>query len=94
VRKEKYEHWYYKNSIKVSKKILDFKETAVFSSKEFAGIISGQLLGKWIILFSYFLDFTFLCPTEIIAFDKAHKSFNIGAEIIKISIDSIYLNLA
>jgi peroxiredoxin (alkyl hydroperoxide reductase subunit C) len=84
-----------KSPIKVSKKIFDFDETAVLSSKEFARITSDKFLEKWIVLFFYPLDFIFVCPTEIISFNEAYKNFtNIGIEVIEFSIDSIYLHLA
>jgi alkyl hydroperoxide reductase subunit AhpC len=93
--KGKYECCYYENPIKVGEKIFDFEGTAVLPSKEFTKITSDQLLGKWIVLFSYPLDFTFVCPTEIIAFSEAYKSFtDIGTEVIGISVDSVYSHLA
>ncbi len=51
--------------------------------------------GKWLVLFFYPLDFTFVCPTEIIAFSDAHDRFaKIGAKLAAVSVDSQYTHLA
>jgi len=45
--------------------------------------------GKWTLLFFYPLDFTFVCPTEIIAYDGAADRFaEIGAQVYGVSVDS------
>jgi len=47
--------------------------------------------GKWKILFFYPLDFTFVCPTELIELSKRHKDFeDINAQVLGISVDSVY----
>lgn len=51
--------------------------------------------GKWLVLFFYPLDFTFVCPTEIIAFSDAKAKFDeIGAKVAAVSVDSHYTHLA
>ncbi|MBN1342376.1 MAG: peroxiredoxin [Phycisphaerae bacterium] len=51
--------------------------------------------GKWLVLFFYPLDFTFVCPTEIIAFsDAADKFAKLGAKVAAVSVDSHYTHLA
>ncbi len=51
--------------------------------------------GKYVVLFFYPLDFTFVCPSEIIAFDKALSKFKEkGAEVIGVSVDSHFTHLA
>jgi alkyl hydroperoxide reductase subunit AhpC len=51
--------------------------------------------GKWKVLFFYPLDFTFVCPTEIIAYsDAAEKFKSIGCELIACSVDSYFSHLA
>lgn len=51
--------------------------------------------GKYVIFFFYPLDFTFVCPTEIIAFsDRADEFRKIGCEVIGCSIDSHFSHLA
>jgi len=55
----------------------------------------SSLKGKYIVLFFYPLDFTFVCPTEIIAFSEAAEEFKkIGAELVAVSVDSHYTHLA
>jgi peroxiredoxin (alkyl hydroperoxide reductase subunit C) len=51
--------------------------------------------GKWVVLVFYPLDFTFVCPTELVAFsDRAADFRAINAEIIGISVDSVHTHLA
>lgn len=51
--------------------------------------------GKWLVLFFYPLDFTFVCPTEITALSDRFDEFgDLGAEVLGVSIDSIYSHLA
>lgn len=72
----------------------DFKATALVDG-DFKEISLADYKGKWKILFFYPLDFTFVCPTEIIAFsDAASKFREKGCEIIACSIDSHFSHLA
>jgi alkyl hydroperoxide reductase subunit AhpC len=66
-------------------------------------IVKGQIKevsldeykGKWVVLFFYPLDFTFVCPTEITGFaDRVADFQSRGAEVIGVSIDSQYSHLA
>ncbi|CAJ0928441.1 unnamed protein product [Ranitomeya imitator] len=51
--------------------------------------------GKYVVLFFYPLDFTFVCPTEIIAFSEHAEEFRkIGCEVIGASVDSHFSHLA
>ncbi len=51
--------------------------------------------GKYLVLFFYPLDFTFVCPTEIIAFHKKIAEFEkAGANVVGVSVDSPYTHLA
>ncbi|MBX9667683.1 MAG: peroxiredoxin [Candidatus Obscuribacterales bacterium] len=51
--------------------------------------------GKWLILFFYPLDFTFVCPTELKAFhDHLDKFKKAGAEVLAVSTDSVYSHRA
>ncbi len=51
--------------------------------------------GKWLVLFFYPLDFTFVCPTEILAFsDRLGEFQKLGAEVLGASVDSKYSHLA
>ncbi|CAG5077389.1 Oidioi.mRNA.OKI2018_I69.PAR.g8699.t1.cds [Oikopleura dioica] len=63
--------------------------------EEFVDISSSDYKDKWLILFFYPLDFTFVCPTEIIAFSEAAKSFReINCEVVAASCDSQFTHLA
>jgi alkyl hydroperoxide reductase subunit AhpC len=54
-----------------------------------------MMIGKYLVLFFYPLDFTFVCPTEIIAFSERVKEFReIGCEVVAASCDSEYSHLA
>ena len=51
--------------------------------------------GKWLVMFFYPLDFTFVCPTEITAFSDAASKFRAaGAEILGVSVDSQFTHRA
>lgn len=51
--------------------------------------------GKWLILFFYPLDFTFVCPTEIIALsDRYDEIKELGAEVLGVSTDSVHSHRA
>jgi len=50
---------------------------------------------KWLVVFFYPLNFTFVCPTEILAFSDRHEEFRkLGAEVVGVSVDSKYAHLA
>ncbi len=79
----------------VSKPAPDFKATAVMEDGTFKVVNLGDYKGKYLVLFFYPLDFTFVCPTEIIAFsDKIGEFKNRGAEVLGVSIDSQFSHLA
>ena len=72
---------------------------------EFAleGVLNGKFhtyrlsdyKGKWVVLFFYPLDFTFVCPTEILAFSDRLGDFKqVGVELLGASVDSRYSHLA
>lgn len=68
---------------------------AYLPNGDFADIASETLRGKWVVLFFWPLDFTFVCPTEIRGFAQAYKEFeSLGAEVIGCSTDSVYTHKA
>ncbi|KAK9072710.1 hypothetical protein SSX86_009145 [Deinandra increscens subsp. villosa] len=73
----------------------DFEAEAVFD-QEFIKVKLSEYIGKkYVILFFYPLDFTFVCPTEITAFSDRYAEFeNINTEILGISVDSVFSHLA
>ncbi|MEI6512342.1 MAG: peroxiredoxin [bacterium] len=51
--------------------------------------------GKWLVLFFYPLDFTFVCPTEILSFSDSYGHFvDLNTEVLGVSVDSIYSHWA
>ncbi|XP_007469640.1 PREDICTED: thioredoxin-dependent peroxide reductase, mitochondrial isoform X2 [Lipotes vexillifer] len=71
-----------------------FKGTAVVNG-EFKEISLDDFKGKYLVLFFYPLDFTFVCPTEIIAFsDKANEFHDVNCEVVAVSVDSHFTHLA
>ncbi|MDH4183411.1 MAG: peroxiredoxin [Nitrospinota bacterium] len=72
----------------------DFKGDAVVN-KQFKEISLADFKGKWLVLFFYPLDFTFVCPTEITAFSDRIGDFKkLGAEVVGSSVDSKFSHLA
>jgi peroxiredoxin 2/4 len=72
----------------------DFTATAVYD-QEFKTIKLSDYRGKYVILFFYPLDFTFVCPTEVMAFSDSSDKFKaLNAEILGVSIDSEFSHLA
>ena len=61
----------------VGDKFPEFKKQAVLANKEFGEVSSEEYKneGKWMVIFWYPKDFTFVCPTEIIEFNKNHHKF-------------------
>jgi peroxiredoxin (alkyl hydroperoxide reductase subunit C) len=79
----------------VTKEAPNFKAQAVFDNNEIKELNLSSYRGKYVVLFFYPLDFTFVCPTEIIAFDKQLEKFKEkNAEVIGVSVDSQYTHLA
>ena len=78
----------------VQKVAPDFAAEAVVGS-DFKNIKLADYKGKWLVLFFYPLDFTFVCPTEITAFSDRVADFKkLGAEILGVSVDSKFSHLA
>jgi len=84
-------------SVLVGQKAPDFTATAILGDntiQEDFNLLT-YLKGKKGVLFFYPLDFTFVCPSEIIAFDKRLDAFKErGAEVIAVSVDSHFTHLA
>lgn len=80
----------------VGKKAPNFKMTAVTGDGEkFKEVKLEDYHGKWLVLFFYPLDFTFVCPTEITGFSDRIEEFNKeDAEILAVSVDSEYSHKA
>ncbi len=73
----------------------DFKATAVMADNSFQDFSLSSLRGRHVVLFFYPLDFTFVCPSEIIAFDRRLEEFRKrGCEVVGVSVDSHFTHLA
>lgn len=71
-----------------------WKVSAV-SDNQFVELNNSQFLGKWLVLFFYPLDFTFVCPTEITAFsDNVDKFKALDCNLLGVSVDSKHSHLA
>ncbi|MCU0708602.1 MAG: peroxiredoxin [Pirellula sp.] len=82
-------------AVLVTKPAPEFKAQAVLKDGSFAELSLSQFKGKYVLLFFYPLDFTFVCPTEIIAFSDRVKEFEaLGVQVIGVSVDSHYSHLA
>ncbi|MEC8441814.1 MAG: peroxiredoxin [Cyanobacteriota bacterium] len=80
--------------LRVGHQAPDFTATAVVD-QEFKEISLSQYRGKYVVLFFYPLDFTFVCPTEITAFSDRYSDFSSkNCEILGVSVDSKYSHLA
>lgn len=83
-------------STHVTKQAPDFTAVAVMGDNSFNEQFTlSDFRGKYVVLFFYPLDFTFVCPSEIIAFDKALDRFREkNCEVIGVSIDSQFTHWA
>ncbi|KAM9311229.1 peroxiredoxin-2 [Gastrophryne carolinensis] len=78
----------------IGKPAPEFSTTALVNG-EFKSVKLSDYRGKYVVLFFYPLDFTFVCPTEIIAFsERAEEFYKIGCEVIGASVDSHFTHLA
>jgi peroxiredoxin (alkyl hydroperoxide reductase subunit C) len=72
-----------------------FSADAVMPSGDFKTVKLSDYKGKYVVLFFYPLDFTFVCPTEIIAFSDRAKEFEaVNTALVGCSIDSKFSHLA
>jgi peroxiredoxin 2/4 len=80
--------------LRVGQTAPDFLATAVVD-QEFKTIKLSDYRGKYVVLFFYPLDFTFVCPTEIIAFSDRYNQFkDLNTEVLGVSVDSEFSHLA
>ncbi len=76
---------------RIQKEAPDFTAPAVMPDGSFKDLSLKDYRGKYVVLFFYPLDFTFVCPTELIALDERIEEFRErNAEVIAISVDSQY----
>ena len=82
-------------SVLVQKPAPEFTAQAVMPDGSFKEVKLSDYKGQYVLLFFYPLDFTFVCPTEIIAFsDAASKFESLGVQILGSSVDSHFSHFA
>ena len=82
--------------LQVGKKAPDFDMPSTKDLKNLKENVKlSDYKGKWLVLFFYPLDFTFVCPTEIKAFSQKVEEFKkAGAEVLAVSTDSVFSHRA
>lgn len=79
----------------VGKKAPDIRAKAVVKDKIIEDFSLSSFEGKYVVLFFYPLDFTFVCPTELHAFqDKLHEFEKRNAQLVGCSVDSCFSHVA
>ena len=79
----------------VTKPAPEFKTQAVMPDNSIQEVSLSDYKGKKVVLFFYPLDFTFVCPTELLAFDKRLDDFKSrGVQVLGCSVDSRWSHLA
>ncbi len=83
-------------SVQVTQSAPDFKATAVMPDNTFNEKFQlSDYRGKYVLLFFYPLDFTFVCPSEILAFNARIKDFQErGVQLVGVSVDSHFTHWA
>jgi peroxiredoxin (alkyl hydroperoxide reductase subunit C) len=65
------------------------------AGREFSQLDNTSFAGKWLVVFFWPMDFTFVCPTEIAEFGKRNADFEAkGAQVLGVSVDSHFVHLA
>ena len=63
--------------------------------QHFSSVKLSDYKGKWLVLFFYPLDFTFVCPTEITSMSEVYAQFAaLNTEVLGVSVDSVYSHQA
>lgn len=82
----------------IGQRFPEFSVTGVVSNdteQAFQSFTHDSFPGKWLVVFFWPKDFTFVCPTEIAAFGKLDKEFKArDAQVLGVSIDSEFVHLA
>jgi alkyl hydroperoxide reductase subunit AhpC len=82
-------------SVLVTQQAPPFSAQAVMPDGQFKQLSLADYADKYVLLFFYPLDFTFVCPTEIIAFSDRQSEFAaLGVQILGVSVDSHFSHLA
>ncbi len=87
----------YISEVKVGQKVENFQAEALLANGEFGTVSLADNMkhGKWTILFFWPKDFTFVCPTEIVAMSEMYQEFKDNeTEVFGISTDSVHVHKA
>jgi len=80
--------------IKINEKIPEF-ETKAFHEEKVKNVKSSDYAGKWLVLFFYPADFSFVCPTELKELAENYEKFKeLNAEILSVSTDTEFVHKA
>ena len=81
--------------LRPGQKAPNFSEQAVLPSLEFEDVSLSQYKGKWLVIFSYQEDFSFVSPTELVELNNKLSEFNaLNASVVAVSCDSVYVHNA
>ncbi len=82
--------------VKIDKQFPEFKIEAYYpASKETKEISLSDFNGKWLVLFFYPADFTFVCPTELRDMARRYKEIkDLDSEVLAISTDTVFTHKA
>jgi alkyl hydroperoxide reductase subunit AhpC len=81
--------------LQVGFKIPDFAGQALMPDGSFKDVKLSDYKGKWLVVFFYPLDFTFVCPTEIQGFNQHYNEIKkLNADVVAVSTDSVYSHKA
>ena len=82
-------------TLQIGQKVPEFQAQAFMADGSIKDVKFSDYKGKWLGLFFYPLDFTFVCPTEIQGFSKHYEDFKkLGAEILSVSTDTVFSHKA
>jgi len=82
------------NTLQIGEKAPDFITDGYFKG-EMKKYSLGDYKGKWVLLFFYPLDFTFVCPTELLELNQKIKEFEkLNTQVLGVSVDSVYSHQA
>lgn len=80
--------------IQINQKVEDFK-SQVFHDGQIKEVKLSDYKGKWVIMFFYPADFTFVCPTELEEMALLYEEFKkLNAEVISVSTDTVFVHKA
>ncbi|MCH8318283.1 MAG: redoxin domain-containing protein, partial [Bacteroidetes bacterium] len=81
-------------TVRINQEAPDF-ETKAFHEEQVKDVKLSSYRGKWVVLFFYPADFTFICPTELEDLAKNYETFkNMNVEILSVSTDTEFVHKA